>query len=70
MRDAEKADRAVLLFARTGEGQVEKVSGAPTGLWLKAPPYTLRLSLDASDHVVVVWWVGRAGSSHKPTPKR
>ena len=70
MRDAEKVDRAILLFARTGEGQVERVSGAPTGLWLKAPPYTLRLSLDAPDHMIVVWWVGRAGSQSKPTSRR
>lgn len=58
--EAARVDAAVQRFAATGEGHVERVRGAPTGLWLKLPPWVVRLSIDASSQTVVVWWVCRA----------
>lgn len=55
-----KIDAAVQRFASTGGGHVERVRGVPSGLWLKVPPWVVRLSIDASSQTVVVWWVCRA----------
>jgi hypothetical protein len=59
-RDAADVDAAVQLFATSGEGHVERVRGAPTGLWLKVPPHVARLSIDKTTRTITVWWVCRA----------
>jgi hypothetical protein len=58
--DAADIDAAVQRFAETGEGHVERVRGAPTGVWLNVPPYVVRLSLDAPSRTIVVWWIGES----------
>jgi hypothetical protein len=58
-RDATKVDAAVVRFAETGEGRLERVARAPTGRWLIVPPFFVRLSLDPSSRSVVVWWIMR-----------
>lgn len=58
--NAADVDAAVQRFAATGDGHVERVRGAPTGAWLKVPPYVVRLSIDAPARTIIVWWIGES----------
>lgn len=58
-RDACDVDAAVLRFAATGEGALERISDDPVGAVLAAPPYSIRLTLDPIDQLCTVWRIYR-----------
>jgi hypothetical protein len=59
-RQAERVDAAVLRFAATGEGsRFRYETDAPLSWRLDVPPYVVRLSVDAREPLIRVWYIYR-----------
>ena len=60
-RQAARVDAAVIRFAETGRGWVERVTGDRRGLRLLVPPYAVRLEIDMETGHITVLSVFRRG---------
>lgn len=59
-RQAERVDAAVPRFAATGEGsRFRYETDAPLSWRLDVPPYVVRLSVDAREPLIRVWYIYR-----------
>lgn len=58
-RDAARVDAAMIRFAQTGKGDVERIADDPTGAWIRIGSYKARVVFDRQDKRISVLYVWR-----------
>ncbi len=59
-RDAARVDAAMMRFAQTGEGDIERIPDDPTGAWIRVGSYKVRVVLERHDKLISVLYVWRS----------
>lgn len=59
-RDAARVDAALIRFAKTGDGDFERIPNDPTGAWLRVGSYRARIVMDRRDRLISVLYVWRS----------
>ena len=58
-RQAERVDAAVQRFARTGDGNIERIGESMRFLRLRVLPFVLHIEVDAEEGILRVWSLSR-----------
>ncbi len=59
-RDAARVDAAMMHFAQTGEGDIERIPNDPTGAWIRVGSYKVRVVFDRYDKLISALYVWRS----------